>query len=146
TRSAPTTDDAVAIRNFPLIDRGVAVGLGLSAREAALRNADPNGGVRNLVVATGTWPGTPSPTARTIEIRRLHAVSVDPHTADATLDIALGLEHRPGRADPVPFTGGSVRLDLIDALARARRSSQLLHRGAYRGPARLLLDDVELMT
>jgi hypothetical protein len=145
TRSAPTTDDAVAIRQFPLIERGIAVGLGLSAREAALRNADPNGGVRNLVVAPGTWPGTPSTTARTIEVRRLHAVSVDPHTGDASLDIALGLEHRPGRAAPTPFTGGTFRLDLITALARAHRSVQRLHRGAYHGPATLLIDDVELM-
>lgn len=146
TRSAPVTEDAVAIRHFPIVERGIAVGLGLSPREAALRNTDPNGGVRNLVVALGTWPATPSPTTRTIEVRRLHGVSIDPYTGDASLDIALGLEHRPGRADPVPFTGGTLRLDLIAALARARRSSQPLLRGAYHGPASILIEDAELMT
>jgi predicted Zn-dependent protease len=146
TRSTPITDDAVAIRHFPIIQRGIAVGLGLSAREAALRNTDPNGGVRNLVVAPGTWPGTPSPTTRTIEVRRLHALSIDPYTGDATLDIALGLEHHPDRSEPVPFTGGTVRLDLVAALARARRGSQLLRRGAYHGPASVLIDDAELLT
>src|SRR5262249_27615658 len=74
--SAPVTDAAVAIRSFPLVDRGVAVGLGLSPREAALRTTDPNGGVRNLVVAPGTWSPAPSPTIRTIEIRRLHAITI----------------------------------------------------------------------
>jgi hypothetical protein len=146
TRSTPVTDDAVAIRQFPIIERGIAVGLGLSPREAALRNTDPNGGVCNLVVVLGTWPAAPSPTTRTIEVRRLHALSIDPYTGDASLDIALGLEHRPGRADPIPFTGGTVRLDLIAALSRARRSSQPLRRGAYHGPSSILIDNAELLT
>src|SRR4029077_20985621 len=36
TRSPPVSDDAVATRNFPLIELGIATGLGLSPREAAL--------------------------------------------------------------------------------------------------------------
>jgi hypothetical protein len=146
TRSVPVSDDAVAIRNFPLVERGLAVGLGLSPREAALRRTDPNGGVRNLVVAPGTWPTTPSTTTRTIEVRRLQTVSLDLTTGDASLDIALGFEHRPDRPGPTPFTGGTIRLDLITALARARRSSQLLRRGAYHGPASILIDDAELIS
>ncbi|HMG57579.1 MAG TPA: hypothetical protein VK601_28960, partial [Kofleriaceae bacterium] len=143
--SVPVTDDAVAIRSFPLLDRGIAVGLGLSPREAALRATAPNGGVRNLVVAPGTWSPAPSPTPpRTIEVRRLHAVTIDPYTGDASLDIALALDHRPNRP-PTPFTGGTLRLDLIATLARARRSSQLLRRGAYHGPAAVLIDDAELI-
>lgn len=142
--SLPVTDDAVAIRSFPLVERGIAVGLGLSPREAALRGTDPNGGVRNLVVAPGTWTPAPSPTTRTIEVRRLHAVAVDPYTGDARLDIAFALDHHPGRA-PVPFTGGTLHLDLIATLARARRSSQLLRRGAYHGPAAVFIDDAELV-
>jgi len=142
--SVPVTDDAVAVRSFPIIERGIAVGLGLSPREAALRTTDPNGGVRNLVVAPGTWSPAPSPTTRTIEVRRLHAVTVDPYTGDASLDIALAIDHRPGRP-PTPFAGGTLRLDLIATLARAHRSSHLLRRGAYHGPAAILIDDVELI-
>ena len=144
--SVPVTDDAVAIRSFPLIDRGIAVGLGLTPREAALRRTDPNGGVRNLIVAPGTWSPSPSSQApRTIELRRLAAITIDPYTGEATLDVALGLEHRPGRPDPIPFTGGSFRLDLIAALARGRRSPDLLRRGGYHGPAAILIDDAELI-
>jgi hypothetical protein len=144
TLSAPVTDDAVAIRSFPLIERGIAVGLGLSPREAALRNTDPNGGVRNLIIPAGTWLPAPSPTTRTIEVRRLHSLAIDPYSGDAILDIALGLDHRPNRS-PTPFTAGTLRLDLIATLARARRSSQLLRRGTYHGPAAVLIDDVELL-
>jgi predicted Zn-dependent protease len=143
--SVPVTDDAVAIRTFPLIDRGIAVGLGLSPREAAMRNTDPNGGVRNLVVSPGTWSPAPSLTIRTIEVRRLHAVTIDPATGDATFDIALALDHRPDRPTPTPFTGGTLHLDLITALARARRSPHLLRRAAYHGPAAILIDDAELL-
>jgi hypothetical protein len=143
--SAPVTDDAVAIRTFPLIDRGIAVGLGLSPREAAMRNTDPNGGIRNLIVSPGTWLPAPSPTVRTIEVRRLRAITIDPTTGDATLDIALALDHRPDHATPTPFTGGTLHLDLITALARARRSPQLLRRGAYHGPAAILIDEAELL-
>jgi hypothetical protein len=145
TRSTPVSDDAVAIRNFPLIDRGIAVGLGLSPREAALRHTDPNGGVRNLVITPGSWSPAPSPSTRTIEIRRLRALSLDPYTGDATLDIALGFDHRPGRPTPTPFTGGTLRLDLVTTLAHARRSNKLLRRGAYHGPTSILIDDAELL-
>jgi hypothetical protein len=144
TRSTPVSDDAVAIRQFPLIDRGVAIGLGLSPREAALRRTDPNGGVRNLIVAPGTWSTTPSPATRTIELRRLHALSIDPYTGDAILDIALAFDHRPNH-EPTPFTGGTIRLDLVTTLARAHRSSHLLRRGAYHGPSNILIDDAALL-
>jgi hypothetical protein len=143
--SSPVSDDAAAIRRFPLIERGIAVGLGLSPREAALRRTDPNGGVRNLVVSPGTWPQALPSTIRTIEVRRLHALSIDLTAGDASFDIALGFEHRPGRAAPTPFTGGTIHLDLVTALSRARRSSQLLRRGAYHGPASLLIDDADLI-
>jgi len=92
------------------------------------------------------WRGTSAP--RLLEVRRLHALAIDPYTGDATLDIAFGVDHRldprTGHALAIPFTGGSIRLDLITALARARRSSQRLRRGAYHGPADLLIDVADL--
>jgi predicted Zn-dependent protease len=150
-RSSPVADDAVAVRRFAIIERGLAVGLGLSPREAALRSAeptlrsaDPNGGVRNLVVAPGSWLPAPSPRTRTIEARRLASVVIDPATGDASLDIALGLEHLPDHA-PRAFTGGTIHLDLITALALAQRSTTPLRRGAYAGPASVLIDDAFLL-
>src|SRR5258706_192744 len=55
--SEPLAEDGDAVRRFAIVERGIAVGLGLSPREAALRKRDPNGGVRNLVVTSGTWAG-----------------------------------------------------------------------------------------
>lgn len=141
-RSAPVGDDGDGIRRFPLVERGIAAGLGLTPREAALRKRDPNGGVRNLDVALGGWSGAIDASAgRVVEIRRLRGLAIDPYTGDASLEIALGIDHPAGK----PFAGGSVRIDLIAALARARRSSVRLLRGAYRGPHSVLIDRAELI-
>ena len=140
--SAPVGEEGEAVRRFPLVERGIATGLGLSIREAARRKVDPNGGVRNLVIARGTWTDAlaPAPT-RTIDVHRLSSLSIDPYTGDADLGIGLATEHGAER----PFTGGTVRIDLIAALAHARRSSTAVRRGPYVGPSAVLIDDAELL-
>ena len=140
SRSAPVGDEGDAVRRFALIERGVATGLGITAREAARRKVDPNGGVRNLVIARGTWTET-LPAGRTIEVRRLRSLSIDPYTGDASLEIGLAIDRQTDK----PFTGGTLRLDLVAALAHARRSSAALRRGAYLGPAAVLIEDAELV-
>jgi predicted Zn-dependent protease len=144
-RSAPVGDQGDAIRRFTLVDRGIAAGLGLTPREGALRGRDPNGGVRNLDVNKGDWDGAipTATTGRIVEIRRLRSLAIDPYTGDASLDIALAIEHGKGGAKP--FTGGAVRIDLIAALAKARRSAQTITRGAYRGPDAVWIDRAELI-
>ncbi|MDQ3364173.1 MAG: metallopeptidase TldD-related protein [Myxococcota bacterium] len=149
-RSAPVGDDGDAIRRFALVERGIAKGLGLSPREAALRVRDPNGGIRNLVIKPGTWDAVlpavsaRGPSPRTVEVRRLRALSLDSYTGDASFEIALAIEHAGGSRRA--FTGGTIRLDLVSALARARRSTATIQRDAYLGPATLLIEDAELLT
>jgi predicted Zn-dependent protease len=138
TRSAPVGDEADAVRRFVLIERGISVGLGMSMREAARRRSDPNGGVRNLVVGPGTWTGA-LPVRRTLDVRRLRSLSIDPYTGDASLELALGFEG--SRA----IAGGTIRMDLVGALARALRSANVIHRGAYVGPSAVLIEDAELL-
>ncbi len=141
-RSAPVGDDGDAVRMFPLVDRGIAAGLGLDPREAALLHRDPNGGVRNLGVSLGTWDERAAPPGvRVIDVRRLRGLEIDPYTGDGDLELSLAID----RATGTPFTGGTVRLDLIDALARARRSSRSLRRGPYEGPAAVLIEHAELL-
>ena len=141
-QSAPLGDDGGAVRRFSLVERGRAAGLALSSREAALRGAEPNGGVRNLVVARGSWDGMPPP-GRTIEVRRLRNLAIDPYTGDASLDIEVGIDHDRGVA--TAFTGGTLQIDLIAALAHARRSHATVRRGAYIGPAAVWIDAAELL-
>jgi predicted Zn-dependent protease len=141
TRSAPIGEDGDAIRRFNIVERGIAKDLGLTPREAALRGRDPNGGVRNLKVSPGTWDGA-LPSKRTIEVRRLRGLSIDPYTGEASLELAISIDH--GAKDQT-FTGGTIRLDLVAALSRARRAATTLRRGAYYGPSRLLIDDAHLV-
>lgn len=141
TRSAPIGSDGDAVRRFPLVEHGIAAGLGLTPREAAFRHREPNGGVRNLVVELGGWSGALPSGIRTVEIRRLRELAIDPYTGEANLEIALGID----RATGTPFAGGTIRLDLVDALARARRSATRIRRGAYEGPNAVLIERAELI-
>ncbi|MCX5745311.1 MAG: hypothetical protein NT062_22775 [Proteobacteria bacterium] len=99
--------------------------------------------MRNLVVSLGTWNQRPLPGVRTIELRRLRALAIEPYTGHATLEIALGVEHAAGTTRA--FAGGTIRLDLVAALASARRSGTLLRRGPYVGPDAVLIDTAELV-
>lgn len=139
--SAPIGDDGDAVRKWFLVERGIAAGLGLSPREAALRHREPNGGVRDLDVAAGTWDERTTPRSRVLEIHRLRSLAIDPYTGDGDLEILLAVDRASGKAS----SGGTVRLDLIDALARARRSVRRIDRGAYHGPARLLIERADLI-
>jgi hypothetical protein len=142
--SVPVSDQGDSVRRFPLIERGVARGLGLTPREAALRGRDPNGGVRNLVVESGSWPGTVDVSSpRVVDIRRLRSLSLDPYTGDAALEIALAMDHTKAVSRPV--VGGALRLDMIEVLATCRRSAERIHRGAYVGPGALLIEHVDLI-
>jgi hypothetical protein len=142
TRSSPLGDEGDAVRRFPLVERGVASGLGMSMREAARRETEPNGGVRNLVVASGAWTET-IPPGRSLDVRRLRSLSIDPYTGDASLEIALAIDRDGGGERAI--TGGLVRIDLVAALARARRSATPLRRGPYLGPTSILIEDAEVL-
>jgi hypothetical protein len=80
---------------------------------------------------------------RVIEVRRLRALSIDPYTGEASLELAIGIEHG---AKEQRFAGGTIRLDLVAALAHARRAATTIHRGAYQGPNRILIERADLVT
>lgn len=142
--SAPMGEQGDAVRRFALVERGMAAGLGLSPREGALRGRDPNGGVRNLVVDTGSWTGAIDAAARPVlEIRRLRSLSLDPYTGDASLEIGIAIDHADGTQQPV--VGGSLRVDMIAALAGAWRSSTGIARGAYIGPDAVLFEGADVL-
>lgn len=142
TRSAPVGDAGDAVREFALVANGIAGSPGLSPREAALAHREPNGGVRNLIINSGTWSGQPpEASGRILEIRRLRGLEIDPYTGDADVEIGLGVDHSTGS----PFAGGTLRLDLIASLARARRSKTRIRRGAYEGPSLIFIDRATLI-
>ncbi|HEY4176393.1 MAG TPA: metallopeptidase TldD-related protein [Kofleriaceae bacterium] len=142
TRSAPLSEEGAAVRRFAIVENGIASGLGMSMREAARRKLEPNGGVRNLVVSSGTWVAA-APAIPSVEVHRLRSFSIDPYTGDATLEIALATDSDGTNAHVIKQ--GQIRLDLVSALAHAKRSATPLRRGAYFGPDAVLIENVELL-
>ncbi|MBK7194051.1 MAG: hypothetical protein IPH80_16345 [Myxococcales bacterium] len=116
--SAPLGARGEAVRRFPLVTRGVAVGLGLDDREAALRGELPNGGVRGLVIPPGDLDDDQLRDGALV-IDALDWLEVEPTTG----------WFRAG------FGGGTLRGDAIDLLGRARTSRSVWSTPTYRGPA-----------
>lgn len=133
-RSAPLDHDGAAIRRFELVGKGVARGLGLDGREAALRGQSPNGGVRGLVVG----PGLEDEAGLTgdgplLIVEAWSWLELVPVTGQFRAAIALGhLRDRDQRHD---VTGGVVRGDALTALALSRRSRERVTLPEYQGPA-----------
>ena len=139
--SAPIADVGDPVRRFALVERGLVRGLALDAREAALRGAQANGGVRGLVVAPGgatadlLLAGGPL-----LQVEALHWLELEPMTGRFRARIALGRVHGAGASRDV--RGGLVRGDALAALALARRSREVTATPSYRGPARWAIGEL----
>ncbi|MBK9035791.1 MAG: hypothetical protein IPL61_31830 [Myxococcales bacterium] len=136
--SAPLGEHGDAVRRFPLITRGVAVGLGLDDREAALRGLLPNGGVRGLVVPPGSDDADALLGPGTLLIERLTWLELDRTTGwfragfdGARLYDTDGAVGEPARA----VGGGTLRGDAIALVGRARTSREVVATPSFRGPA-----------
>lgn len=146
-RSAPAGDRGEPVRRFAVVERGVARGLALDQREAALAHREPNGGIRNLVIGTGATSLAdliaPAGTATIVDVDRLAWLDLDPRTGLAVARIAAG-GLRTVAAGRTPISGGTLRFDAIAAVAAARRSRDQVTEGAVAGPAAIRLDGIQL--
>jgi predicted Zn-dependent protease len=144
--SQPVGAQGEPVRRFTLVERGVAAGLALDLREAALRGVTANGGVRNLHVAPGSTPEDALHQPGALPL--LHAVALDwleIDTRSGELVAALGLGYRqsgPGTATPV--TGGVIRGNVFELWARARLAANEVRAGWYRGPGAVRFGDVRI--
>ncbi len=141
--SAPFGRLGEPVRRFDLILDGVAAGLSLGPREAALRDTAPNGGVRNIVLAAGARPSTEllaGSDRPLLEIAELAWLDADADTGLLTAELSLGyLRDASGRR---PVRGGLLRADYYTALAGARLSATTGSFGWYHGPDWIVLPDV----
>lgn len=141
--SAPLAEYGDPVRRFPIVDKGVLVGLALDEREAALRGVPPNGGVRNLTVGAGL---SDAPVLRgdgVLEIHEIAHVDLEPLTGRVALGIGLATLREGGATRAV--TGREVQGDLIAAFAASRRTSGIVRIGAYRGPDLVLLPELDVV-
>jgi len=139
--SLPFADHGAPVRRFNLVDKGVAAGLGLDLREAALANSAPNGGVRNLVIEPGSLRTdragiTQNPLLTVSDLSHLHT---DVHTGDFAAAVALG------SLDGESVTGATLLGNVYSLLATARLSSEIAQRGWYHGPTEIRFASVQVV-
>jgi predicted Zn-dependent protease len=145
--SAPFGPLGEPVRRFVLVENGVAVDAALDLREGALAGVPPNGGVRNLVLSSGseTAADLSAPGERPLlTIRELAWLDADPLSGDLTAEVALASLERP-RSTPLVVAGGLVSGNAFELLGRARRSRETGEAGWYRGPKVLRIDRVEVV-
>lgn len=140
--SQPVGTRGEPVRRFSLVKAGRAAGLGLTHRAAALRNAAPNGGVRNLVVAPGgeTSGVLLAPCAVHVHSLDWLEINLDTGMFAATIDSASereGGEWKPRR-------GGLIEGDAIALLAMASRSSSVEDQGIVHGPSLVRVDAMRI--
>lgn len=146
-RSAPFHDDGAPVRRFSLVRDGAAANLALSSREAALRGRVPNGGIRNLVVGTGSHSAEELRVPDQRPVLFVHSLSSWQCTArgDIRLEISQAslIEQRPqGPLRAKAIRGGLVVNNLFSLLARARYSRETAISSWCQGPRALRLDRV----
>jgi predicted Zn-dependent protease len=134
---APLGDGGEPVRRFALVDHGRAVGLGLGARDAALRGLPANGGVRDLVVPPGTATletiTAPGLDGSVLDVEALAWLDIELRTGRFTAGVAAATLRDDRGVRPV--RGGVIRGDLVEALAQARRTREVVDRAWYHGPA-----------
>lgn len=143
-RSRPVGDLGAPTRRFIIIDRGVARGLSLDLREAAVRARVANGGVGNLRVAAGTHSRKALATPGTRPLLRLDALDwLHIDTRSGAFVAALGVGSLLSSGD-VTVTGGFLRGNVFDLWADARLSTETDNSGWYYGPSWLRFDNIEI--
>jgi predicted Zn-dependent protease len=144
--SRPFGELGEPVRTWQVVSDGVAAGLALDLREAALRKERANGGLSNLVIAPGSTgqaelvkPGSKRPLLRVSDLSWFHA---DPRTGWCSVE--LGLAYRTSASTETPTRGGALRANVFELLARARFSKETTSDRWYHGPRAIRIDDVEL--
>lgn len=140
--SAPFADGGDPVRRVPLVRGGVAAGLLLDRREAALLDRSPNGGARNLVVGGGSRDPAEleEPGARPLLV--VDDLAWLESAPDGVIAAGLGASAVPGAGRR---WGGTVAVDAFGLWSRARMSRDRVRRGWYDGPAAIRFDDVPLV-
>jgi hypothetical protein len=139
--SAPFGELGEPVRRFEIVRGGVAAGLALDHREAALAHTTPNGGVRNLVLDAGRTPaaGLAAPDGRPLlDVARLSWIDCDPRSGALTAGIAAATVRGAAVA------GGLIVGNAFDLLGRARLSAETGTLAWYRGPIAIRIDGVDV--
>ena len=146
-RSRPFADLGEPVRRFEIVSKGIAAGLALDLREAALREVTPNGGLRNLVVNPG--PTSLDKLARVgeralVEIVEIAWLDTNPRTGGFVAEVGLGYRRDRAGGELQPVAGGVITGNIFALLARARFARETIAMDWYHGPTAIRVDDVAI--
>lgn len=152
--SRPLGDLGSPSRRFTLIERGVAAGLSLDLREAAMRGTSANGGIGNLELAPGPHSAEAllTPDSRPLlRVDSLDWLQVDARSGAFVAAIGVGFLLASTDAtggvvvhEPRPVGGGTMRGNIFDLFADVRLAAETDSSGWYYGPRWLRFGAMEI--
>ena len=148
-RSAPFSYDGQAVRNFTLAEDGMATGVSIGHRDAALGSGQANGGVRRLVIACGNNRARTLQRPTTRPLLVVHALDSVQSTARGSLYLGVASAELLSRdalgvARSTPIRSAVVCGNLQDWLHDAYFSAESRDDDWILGPQLLRFNNVRM--
>ena len=146
-QSAPFAADGQAVRNFSLVENGLATGVAIDHRDAALGAGTANGGVRRLVVKGGSQSNQQigRPESRPLLfVQSLRSVDTNPN-GQVFLDVAsaeMRTRDALGRVVQAPVRSALVSGNLRAWLETLRMSEEMADDSWLNGPTLIRINNV----
>tara|TARA_R110002073_G_scaffold256849_5_gene419597 strand:- start:61526 stop:62845 length:1320 start_codon:yes stop_codon:yes gene_type:complete len=146
-QSAPFSADGQAVRNFSLVENGLATGVAVDHRDSALGAGTANGGVRRLVVGGGSQSAEQigRPESRPVLfVQSLRSVETNPN-GQVFLDVAsaeMRTRDALGRIVHAPVRSAVVSGNLRAWLETLRMSKEMADDSWLNGPRLIRINNV----
>ncbi len=148
-RSAPFSSDGEATRNFALAENGKAAGFSIHHRDSALGAGPPNGGVRGLMVSSGSRSVQELQRPATRPLLIAHHIGPMQFSGQGRVYMEIEsatLVHRDavGVVQKTPIRSAVLCGSLYDWLANAYYSRETSDESWFQGPEAIRLDGVQI--
>jgi predicted Zn-dependent protease len=140
TRSSRFDDDGLPAGRVELIRDGLLVAFAAGQRYASYLGIPATGEFGNVEIPAGATPAAELLAEPHVEIVAFSWFNPDPITGDFASEIRLGYLVEAGRR--VPFRGGALVGNVLDALANVRWSAETGFFGDYQGPTTARFGDL----
>ena len=140
--SSAFDSDGIPAQRVPLVENNNLVNYIADQRFGSYLGIKPTGAFGNLELAPGTKSKTELMAEPYLEIAEYSWFNPNPITGDFACEIRLGYEVRDG--ERIPFKGGMLVGNFLDALADVYWSSETGSYGNYQGPQAARFNDLKV--
>ena len=142
TNSSRFDEEGLPAQRLPLVRENELVNFWASQRYADYLEFPASGAFGGVEIAPGTLPATALLTEPYVEIIQFSWFNPDTITGDFATEIRLGYLVQDGKR--IPFRGGQLVGNYLDALANTHWSAETGFFGNYQGPHTLRFNDVKI--